>query len=152
MRREMALRPDAPPPVLPHAAGGRDRMVEPHILQANASALFSAESVVEALKPIEAAAPPSAGVIVAKRWTLEIKGRDARIAARRVSMVMGALRDEAVQRRVEVESAAGERVSLFIAPGKNPKMVRTEVAWKKLLGELRSRAPSAGRRLLREEE
>lgn len=52
VHREMAMPPDAPPPVLPRTVGGWDRVVEPHILQANASALFSAESLVEALKPI----------------------------------------------------------------------------------------------------
>lgn len=40
---------------------------------------------------------------------------------------------------------------LCIAPDKNPKMVRTEVAGNKLLGEFRAQLPQVSWRLLREE-
>lgn len=50
-RREMAMPPDAPPPPLPRAASGWDRVVEPNILQANAGAFFSSEALVASLTP-----------------------------------------------------------------------------------------------------
>lgn len=130
VRQEMAMPPDAPPPPLPRASGGWDRVVEPQVLQANASALFSGEALAAALTPLAQAANiapedievkgPS-GATVAKRWTLIVKGRDPRTAARRAAMLMGTLRDGNGWRRVEVESAAGEKVPLYIAPDKNPR-------------------------------
>lgn len=104
VRLELAMPSGAPPPVLPRVSGGWDRAVEPYILQANASALFSAEVLVAALAPVAEAATVSlddieirtpTGVTLAKRGTLEVEGREVRDAARRASMVMGALRDGA---------------------------------------------------------
>lgn len=66
-------------------------------------------------------------------------------------MILCALRDGSGWRKVNVESAAIERVPLYIAPDKEPRMVRTEVVGKKLLGLLRPRMRSVGWRLLREE-
>lgn len=150
VRREMAMPPDAPPPPMPRAVGGWDRAVEPHILQANASAMFCATALVDSLTPIAEAANLSLDdidvkmphrVTVAKRWTLEVKGRDARTAARHAAMLMGALRDGAGWRRVEVASAVGERVPLYIAPDKNPRAVKREVVGERFLAELRTRHP-----------
>lgn len=42
VRREMAIPADALPPPMTRAARGCDRVGKPHVLQANASALFSA--------------------------------------------------------------------------------------------------------------
>lgn len=65
-------------------------------------------------------------------------------------MLLGALRDGPGWRRVEVESAAGERVPLHIAPQKTPRSRKTETAGNKLINELRTRYPPAAWRLLRE--
>lgn len=115
---EMAMPLEALPPPMPRVGGGWDRLVEPHVLQAKASSMFGAAALVAPITPLVEAAnislddvevrmPP--GVAVAKRWTLEIKGRDPRTAARRVAMLLGALRDGSGWRCVKVESAAGER-------------------------------------------
>lgn len=56
VRQEMAMPPDAPPPPLTRASGGWGRTAEPHVLQANASAMFSAAALVESLTPLAEAA------------------------------------------------------------------------------------------------
>lgn len=95
VRQERAMPPDSPPPPLLWAPGGSDRTVEPHVLQANASAMFSSAALVEHLTPLVEAANltlddvgitvPS-GTTVAARWTIVVKC-DPRTAARRVAVV-----------------------------------------------------------------
>lgn len=89
-----------------------------------------------------------AGETVAKRW---IKGRDQRAAARRVAILLGALRGGSGWRGVEVESASGELVPLRVAPDKHLCVVRTEVAGKKYINAMRTMFPEVSWRLLREE-
>lgn len=129
-RREMAISSDAPPPPLPRASGGRDRIVEPHVLQADASAMFNVATLVESLglwaeaanlTPDDIDTQVPTGTPVSKRWTLVVKGRDSRTTARRAPVLLGAQRDGSGWRKVEMESAAGERVPLYIAPDKKPR-------------------------------
>lgn len=100
--REFAMSPGAPPTVLPRVSRGWDRAVEPHVLQANTGTSFSAEALVAALVPIVEVSNLSlddievrtpGGITVAQRWTLDVERPDARVVARRASMVMGVSRE-----------------------------------------------------------
>lgn len=91
------------------------------------------------------------GVTAAKRWTLRFAGRDARHAALRAGLLLAALRDDSVWKKIEVKALAGEVVPLYVAADKNPKTVRTEVASKRFVEELRKRLPNISWRLQREE-
>lgn len=135
-------------------------MVGPHVLQANASALFTSEALDASITPLVEAAnfalddigtQGHAGTTVAKRWAIVVLRRGQRTAARRAAMLLGALRGGNAWRKVEVESAAGERVTLYMAPDKNPHTVKTEGSGNKFSAELKVRQPQVGWRLLREE-
>lgn len=160
VRREMAMPPDAPSPPLPRTSGGWSRTVAPNVLPANARAMFSDELLVASLAPLLETTNltlddidlqmPSA-TMVAKRWTMVVKGWDARTAVRKAAMLLGTLREGSGWRKVEVESAAGEKVSLHVAPDKTPRQVKAEEAGKKFVAELKVRFPHVFWRLLREE-
>lgn len=104
-------------------------MVEPNVLQANASAVLSVEALVASLIPLAEVANRSLedidlkiprGVALAKIWTLVAKGWDARIVARRAAMLMEALRGGSGWRKVDVESAAGGAGAALHCAGQEP--------------------------------
>lgn len=111
--KEMAMPPDAPPPPLPCAAGGWDRVVEPNVLQANGGAMFSAEALVASL------------TLLAEATNLVVKERDARTAARRAGTLTAGFATGG-WRKVEVTCAAGGQMPLYISPHKKPRTVKTE--------------------------
>lgn len=153
--------PDAPAPQPSGLSSGWDRAVEAHVLQANAEVLFSDTALVAALEPLLAAAnldlddihvrgPP--GMTVARRWTVEVQGRDKRTAARKASQLLGAMRDgSGAWRKTEVKGPDDSVGTLYLAADKNPRMIRTEMAAKKLVAEMRRVHPQTSWRLLKSE-
>lgn len=56
-------------------------------------------------------------------------------------MVLGALSEGSGWRRIEGKSAAAKKVPFYVAPEKKSRVVQTEVASKRDIGELRTRFP-----------
>lgn len=102
VRQEMAMPPDAPVPQVPRTGNAWDRQPDPTTLQANASGMLSQEALMQALAPLIAAVVEKPRIAVAKRWTIKVAGRDVRHSARRVGMLVAALRDGDGWRTVEV--------------------------------------------------
>lgn len=160
VRKELALPATAPISVPSGPTSGWDRAIEPHILQANSDVVFNGEELVAALAPLLEAANltlddvhvrPPQGMTVARRWTLEMQGRDKRTAARKAAQLLSALRVDGSWRAVQVQGPDNTKGDLYIAMDKNPRMIRTEMSGKKLVAELKRRHPQKSWRLLKSE-
>lgn len=109
------------------------------------------ETLVEAASLDDKLVVDKPGVMLAKSWTIRRAGRDGRHAAPIASFLLEALRDGNGWKIVEVKASARETASLSVAPDKSPKTVKTEIAWKRLIQELRKQRPRVNSRLQHEE-
>lgn len=69
-----------------------------------------------------------------------LAGREAHHAAHRAGLMLAALRDGNGWKSLEVKTATGETAP-YIAPHKSPKTVKTQIAGKRLVQELRKQRP-----------